>query len=273
MWLFSKFLRGLYGYKISIKIDFYMDILYPKYNLFLISQMTVFVPNNSVHFNWTMKKSSVKLPFSKVTFQRTIDDQFIEMDDSLFVHASKHPEVLHLLGWRPEELILIGRKTLKKEYLRGVNLILKESNANYKNGRGLDRYEIEVPMKGETWLVVLEQARRNLGSKKAPCWVPLGKPSIVTCYPRGRKLPKFSVNPNFLFQLEYLRLASVLFTECEEFLMDKYEIWTAYISCDFQDWEEEVSRNYDMVVSKYLALPDFIDSSRCEESSWSQSVA
>jgi len=219
--------------------------------------------NSTAHFNWSMTHLPKKLTFSKVTFQRTMDDQFFEMDKSLLVHAEKHPEVLYLRGWKPEDMILLDQKTLQKEYLQGIYMILNEAkkqNIQYQPSRGQHRYEALIPFKGAEWFVVLEQQMRNLGSRKDIYWVPLKNPIIITCFSKKRnEVPRYTVNLDLLFTMEYQQLASVLYTDSEEFLTDLYENWYNSFEWNLETWKEKTFDVLDRTLSNVLGDIDDLD--------------
>ena len=194
-------------------------------------------------FNWTISKESGNIAFSQITFQRTWDDQFVPMKDSLIVHAKKHPEVLSTLGWKQDELIVLSKRQLRKEYLRSCQMILshaKSTKAEFINGRNFKRFEVLVPFQGNRWLLVLEQQTRNLGNKKFPYAYFTKDPMIVTCYSKDN-IRGYSMDPNQWFLDEYIRLAAILFDESEEYFEEKYSVWINYIDCDFITWKDDVT--------------------------------
>lgn len=190
-------------------------------------------------FNWFMSKLDKKLKYSKITFQRTLSDDFIYMNNSLAIHAQKHPEVLSILNWKPEDMIYLSLNTLKREYLKAINLLIKKQTS-YKIGRNLFRYEIEISYLNNEWLIVLEHEHRNLGSKNRPVMIPLKNPIIITCYPKKR-IQGYTFNKTIWFLEEYKRISLILFDECEEFLLEKFDIWEVNTNYEFWEWKNEIS--------------------------------
>lgn len=196
------------------------------------------------HFcNWLLKKEQ-KVIFPKITYQRVGDDVFIPTKNSAIIHAKKHPEVLSVLGWKPDDIILLTPKGLKNEYVKAIEKICRfavKNNISTKTGRGIGREELVVTIKGTSWLVVLEQQNRDLGTKKNSIYVPVGPMRTVTCYSKS-KIHGYTTDPVLWLKREFLRLSTILYCETLQWVEEESERLMAdyWLSIDLEYDEYEL---------------------------------
>jgi hypothetical protein len=238
-------------------------------------------------FAWMISKN-VRTVFAKITFQKTLEGDLYEMPNSLLVHSQKHPEVLQVIGYNPEDLVLLGPRALAKEYIRGIKFLLKKSIKTLSRGDN-SRRSYEFTYKGELWLIVLEQSYRNLGTQNNYCLVPVGDLTIITCYRKSRGGTYYSYDKDFLLALEYNRLSNILYWGSDIQLIHKNEdLMNEFIVITiigYNDWEQQIDNIFEDIlneilnslelefhlkINELLPIPqiNILDASNQEENSW-----
>ncbi len=208
---------------------------------------------NAKFADWLICKSP-KVVFQKTTYQKTWIDEFIEMNNSLYVHSQKHPDVLSVLGYKPLDLAGMTPQKLAREYFKATKEILKSAKGlKTEAGRGIDRRNLVINHKGYEWFIVLEQTHRNLGLKKMdnPLLVPVGPLKIVTCY-RKSKGEKYSFNSEWLLSQEFDRLSNILYTGSYFDLKNRYDEWVSYIDFIIQMYILDFTNIFDKTIKRHF---------------------
>jgi hypothetical protein len=213
---------------------------------------------------WVFSKNQ-KVIFPKTTFQRIgYGDDFECCENSRLVHAKKHPEVLSVLGWKREDVVLLSEKGLVREYSRAVKKLCQmavQTKAKETRSRGMNRVEVNVQHNDITWLIVFEQEFRNLGSVKdangssRSVLCPIGLLKLVTCFPRNWS-SGYSTNPETFIKWEFERLSRILYTETSHYLKDLLITIEFNLKFDEDDFNDKFQRFREDV-------DEFIEISEC----------
>lgn len=167
--------------------------------------------NHLNFFHWMITKD-VKMAFSKITYKKISPDNFSIVKKSLLIHSQKHPELLVILGYDPQDIVFLSKKTISQEYFRAIKVLIKLSFVNdtlvIHKGRRQDRVELNLTYMNEYWVVVLEQKTRNLGSKQNLIDVPIGHLTVVTCYCKSNTFG-FTCSKELLYDMEFKRMSNI----------------------------------------------------------------